>query len=142
MREPALIVHLIGVVLWVGSTATGAFTAAQLAATATGETRTVGLGVVRRVLLVLGAPGLLLAWAGGLTMLIEGWSDLYARAGWMHGKLTIGLVLAALHGVVVGRVRRAATGQREASPALMTGLAMTIVVLALVNITLAIVRPG
>ena len=140
LREISLIVHIAGVVLWVGGAAATAWTAAQLA-TATPEARREGLGAVRRALLAVVTPGILLAWVGGLTLFLSA-LDLYARAGYLHGKITIAVVISALHGVLVARVRKAADGTREASAATFGGLAMAIVVLALAAVALVILRPG
>ena len=140
LREISLIVHIAGVVLWVGGAAAAAWTAAQLA-TASPEARREGLGAVRRALLAVVTPGILLAWVGGLTLFLSA-LDLYARAGYLHGKITIAVVISALHGVLVARVRKAADGTREASAATFGGLAMAIVVLALAAVALVILRPG
>lgn len=140
LREISLIVHIAGVVLWVGGAAAAAWTAAQLAA-ATPGVRAEGLGAVRRALLAVVTPGILLAWVGGLTLFLSA-LDLYARAGYLHGKITIAVVISALHGVLVARVRKAAGGTRETSAATFGGLAMGIVVLALVAVVLVILKPG
>jgi putative membrane protein len=141
LRDVSLVVHLLGVVLWVGGSATGAWTCAQLALTE-GPARGEALGAVRRALLALTVPGLALAWLGGLTMLVSGWTELYARAGWMHGKLTLALALSAVHGVLLGRIRRAASGEREASQSFFAGLAMAIVLVAAAVVSLALLHPG
>lgn len=140
LRETSLVLHIIGVLLWIGGCASAAWAAGQLAL-APAEARKEGLLAVRRSLLVIATPGILLAWAGGLTMFFA-FLDVYARAGWMHGKLTIGLVVAALHGVLVARVRKGATGEREPSQAFFAGVAMTIVLLAAAVVALVVFRPG
>ncbi|AKF07566.1 CopD family protein [Sandaracinus amylolyticus] len=141
LREISLVLHIVGVLLWIGGSASAAWTAAQLALVSSAEQRKEGLLAVRRALLAIVTPGLLLAWAGGLTMFFTA-LDVYSRAGWMHGKLTIGIVVAALHGVLVARVRKGASGEREVSQGFFGGVAMTIVVLAAVVVALVIFRPG
>jgi putative membrane protein len=140
LREPALILHVVGIVLWVGGTALAAWTAAQLALSSR-DAAAAGLAAVRRGLVVIATPGLLLAWLGGLAMFLTG-LDIYARAGWLHGKITIALVLSALHGILMARVRRAATGERPSSQSLFAGLAIAIVCAAAIATALAILRPG
>jgi len=140
MREAAIFVHVLGLLLWIGGTVAGALTAAHLAA-APKEARGEGLIAVRRVMIVLGVPGVLLAWAGGLGMLVPGWSETYAHAGWMHGKLTVALLLTALGGMLTGRIRRAAAGSEPSAPALR-GLAIAFLVLAAMAVALVAVRPG
>jgi uncharacterized membrane protein len=137
MTQIALVVHVLGILLWVGGTITAGWTAAGLVAS--GETK--ALSSVRSALLAIGAPGILLAFAGGLAQLIPNWSTLYAHAGWMHGKLTIGLVLAGLHGMLIGRVRKAATGEVK-TPGVFMGIAVAYAVLALIALGLLMFRPG
>lgn len=139
MREISLFLHVFGVILWIGGCVSAAFTAAQLMGTSA-ATRAEGLSSVRRTLQVIATPGLLLAWLGGLTILVNFW-DIYARAGWMHGKLTLGIVLSAVHGILLARVRRAATGGGGSSGA-FAGFAMALVVGAAIVVALVIFRPG
>ena len=136
-QQIAVVVHVFGILLWVGGTATAAWVAAALVSD--GEPK--ALSAVRKSLLMLGAPGMLLAWAGGLAMLVPNWSQ-YSHAGWMHGKLTIGLVLAGLHGALVGRVRRPAAGTRLATPSFFAGISIAYLVLALAAVGLVMLRPG
>jgi uncharacterized membrane protein len=97
---------------------------------------------VRRAVLVVATPGLLLAWAGGLTMLIPHFSEMYMRAGWMHGKLTVAVIATALTGVVTGKVRRVARDEALASPGLMWTLGILLVLLGAAAVVLAVLRPG
>ncbi len=133
----ALVVHFLGLLLWIGGAITTAWIAAGLVSA--GETN--ALSTVRSALLAVVTPGILLATIGGLALLIPAWGAHYAHAPWMHAKLTIGLVLGALHGVLVGRVRRAASG-KPVSPGLFVGIAVAYAVLGLAGVALAILRPG
>lgn len=135
-QQIALIIHVLGVVLWIGGTATTAWTAASLVSD--GEQK--ALSAVRKALLMLGAPGMLLAWLGGLAMLIAGWSR-YSHEGWMHAKLAIALVLAGLHGALVGRVRKAIAGTAKPSSGFFAGVAVGYLVLALAAISLVMIQP-
>lgn len=132
----ALIVHLLGLVLWIG----GAITCSWIAASLVAAKETKALSSVRSALLAVVTPGILLAIMGGLARLIPFWSAEYAHAGWMHGKLTIGLVLAGMHGLLVNRVRKAATGT-PVSPGVFVSIAVGYAVLALIAMALAILRP-
>lgn len=109
IRTIALIVHLVGAVLWVGGTVS-ALTVAALAGRARKENRAPALHAARRVGLLYGGVGIVLAWVGGLTVLIPSFSEHYARAGWMHTKLTLLVVMAAVTGISSGVLRRAAGG--------------------------------
>lgn len=147
LREISLIVHLVGVVVWIGGSATGAWTAAQLISAPSGASVSAsaphaGLVAVRKALLALTMPGILLAWAGGLTMFVAHFETMYAHAGWMHGKVALGVVASGLHGALVARVRKASDGTKPGSPGLFAGLAMGIVLVALVVVALVILKPG
>jgi protoporphyrinogen IX oxidase len=137
MLELARVCHLFGVLLWVGGMATAAAAGITLAGKPDAQ-REAGLEAVRAALRVLATPGLLLAWLGGLALLVSGWSEVYARAGWMHGKLTIGILLSGVHGMLLARTRPA---KPAASRPFVIALALTLV-LALINVSLAILRPG
>lgn len=133
----ALVVHFLGLLLWIG----GAITASWMAASIVSSGDTKALSSVRSALLAVVAPGILLATIGGLARLLPAWSTQYAHAPWMHAKLTIGLVLGALHGVLVGRVRKASKGQ-PVSAGFFVGMAVAYAVLGAAAVALAILRPG
>lgn len=134
----ALVVHFLGLMLWIGGAMTCAWMAAGLAAS--GDTK--ALSSVRSALFAIVMPGIVLATIGGLARLVPNWSAHYAHAPWMHAKLTIGLVLGALHGVLVGRVRKAAAGTQPATPGVFVGIAVAYGVFGLLAVALAILRPG
>jgi protoporphyrinogen IX oxidase len=103
------IVHVIGNVLWLGGGALAAFALARLAREQA-DARLAAARALRAAVLMLVTPGMLLSLGAGLVMLLSYWSDLYAKAPWMHAKLTVGLIAAAFSGVLTGRLRRAAQG--------------------------------
>jgi uncharacterized membrane protein len=133
----ALVVHFLGLLMWIGGATTASWMAASLVSA--GDTK--ALSSVRSALLAIVVPGILLATIGGLARLVPGWSAHYAHAPWMHAKLTIGLVLGGLHGLLVNRVRKASQGTAVA-PGVFVGIAVTYAVLGLSAVALAIVRPG
>lgn len=139
MDQVARLIHILGVVLWIGGTVTALWAAAS--APASKEGREAALSAARRAMMAIAGPGILLAWLGGLTLLLSHWSDVYARAGWMHGKLTVGIVVSALHGIATARMRKAATGERDASAGLFAGFAIAVLLLGLVAIALVVLRP-
>jgi putative membrane protein len=91
----------------------------------------------RRLLRYIATPAMVVAWAAGLWLLYEGgmW-----RAGWMHGKLTLVVLLSAVHGLdakwvkdfAADRNRHSARFYRVANE-LPTLLMVGIVVLAVVK---------
>ena len=139
-HDLAIATHLVGVILWIG-TMVGAAIIAAGAANQPEETRKAMLGAVRRVLLAISAPAMLIAFAAGLSFLVPNFTTLYAHAGWMHAKLTLVLIMAALHGVLTARVRKGSKGA-PVSSGLLSGLAVAIVLGAAAVVFLAILRPG
>jgi uncharacterized membrane protein len=103
------IVHVIGNVLWLGGGVVSAFTFALLASESA-PTRRAAARSLRTVVLTIVTPGMLLSIGAGLVMLLSYWSELYAKAPWMHMKLTVGLIAAGFSGVLSGRLRRASQG--------------------------------
>ncbi len=139
MHALARILHILGIILWIG----GGLSGALVAMTAAGrgkDIREAMLADVRRVLLFVSAPGLVLAFAGALAMLVPGW-DTYHSMGWVHAKLTLGVVLAGVSGVLSGRIRKAASGERDAPSGLYAALGGTLAMGALLAIVLVELRP-
>ena len=134
------VVHILGVIFWIG----GAVTVAWIATAIGGdnkESSSTGLSqVARSAALRIATPGMVLAWVGGLILLATHWST-YARAGWMHGKITVALIVAALTGVLSGKLRKAAQGE-PVSVGTLRGLGWAIALLAVLNVVLALVGPS
>lgn len=139
MTSAALILHLLGVVLWIGGGVAGALIAMSAAARGR-DLRLALLGDVRRALLFVSGPGLVLAFAGGLALLATSW-DVYRTMGWVHAKLTLGLFLAAVSGILSARLRTAASGERDVPAGLFAALAGTLGLGALLAIVLVVTRP-
>jgi uncharacterized membrane protein len=134
------IIHVIGNVIWLGGGAASAFTFVQLA----GEdekVRVAAAGALRSLTLKLVTPGMLLSLSAGLVMLVMHWSDLYAKAPWMHIKLTVGLIAAAFSGVLSGRLRRAAAGSAVTPGAIRTA-GIILLLSAVVAVTMVMTRFG
>ncbi len=139
-RNIAIATHLIGMALWIGGAATAAMVAA--AAAREGEAGRPTLAAARRAVLFVATPGMLLAWIAGLSYLVPNFTTLYARAGWMHGKLTLLIILTGITGVLTGRLRRGAAGTKPVSPGMMGGLSLAVVVIAALIVFLAVLKPG
>jgi len=121
------VLHLLGVVGWMG----GVLAVAMVALA--GKTH---YGAARGVSNKLVNPAMGLAWVGGLTMLVLSWAA-YARAPWMHVKLTLVVVASALTGVLGARIKRAMKGDSELSPGLVRGLAIGLLVIAIGAVVMA-----
>jgi uncharacterized membrane protein len=140
-RELAVATHLIGAMLWIGGTVAAAVVAIA-GARETGDTQKAVLTAARRAALYVAAPGLLIAFVAGLAYLVPNFTTIYARAGWMHGKLTLVLIAAAMTGVFTGRLRRAAAGTKPASVGLFAAAALVSVLVAAAVSFLAELQPG
>jgi len=137
----AKIVHILGIVVWLGGGAVTALIMMLLASQAA-ETRAQAAVAARRLTLTMVTPGMLAAWGGGLVMLLTNWSTIYAKAPWMHTKLLIGLIAAGITGVLTGRLRRAASGEKEVAPGAMKLVASILLVSAIAGVALVLARPG
>jgi protoporphyrinogen IX oxidase len=134
------IVHVIGNILWLGGGALAAFAFLQLASS-DAATRKSGALALRKSALLLVTPGMLLSFAAGLTMLLSYWSELYAKAPWMHMKLTVGLIAAAFSGVLSARLRKASEGH-VVSPGSVRLAGIILVVSAIAGVSLVLTRFG
>ena len=77
-------IHMVGMLFWVGSAV-----AIGVAATVKSDAPRQSATALRKASLVVTAPAMVLSFVGGLGMLIPNFSAIYARAGWMHTKLTL-----------------------------------------------------
>jgi putative membrane protein len=123
--------HLVGAFLWLGTS----IGVALVAAAAAGDQRAPVAVLARRVALRIATPGLVLAFAGGLTMLALS-LDLYARAGWMHGKLLLVVIAAGLHGAISGKLRKMAGGAEVGGLAGLAYAYLAILVLVVIAVLL------
>ncbi|MGB5703856.1 MAG: CopD family protein [Polyangiales bacterium] len=127
--------HFLGIIFWIGSAVAVSIAAASPMPWESGIAQ-----ALRKVTLRVTTPAMLVAFAGGFGMLIPDFAEVYAKQGWMHGKLTLLLILAGATGVLTGKLRRWADGQ-EVTQKTFARLAWVISVLAVVIVTLAIFRP-
>lgn len=135
----ARILHVVGNILWLGGGAACAF-AMVLMASGTKEVRLAAAKALRTITVYIVTPGMLLGLAGGLTILLSSWSDLYAKQPWMHMKLTVGLIAIAFSGVLTGRLRRAANGDDGPVGGLKL-VAAVLVLSAILGAALVFLRP-
>ena len=129
--------HILGVILWIG----GVVTVGYAAALASEDAQQGTAGALRKAVLALSTPAMLIAWVAGLWMLFTHWSDVYSKAGWMHAKLTLALIVTGLTGVVTGKLRKAAKGEAELKPGLMRSFAVLILGLSAGVLALAVLKP-
>ncbi len=136
----ARIIHVLGNILWLGGGTVAAFAMANFALGAK-DNRVAAAQVVRKVVTHVVTPGMLLSFAAGLYMLLSYWSELYAKAPWMHMKLTVGLVAAGFSGVLSGKLRRAANGAEITGGAMRTA-GWVLLLSAVAGVVLVFTRIG
>jgi putative membrane protein len=114
-------VHVLAVVVWIGS-----LVGIGLVATAEGDAKIRGT-LARRIYQKAAVPAFVIAFGAGLFRLLRGWNEGYlsafgtwmngySKSPWMHAKLTMALVIIALHHVVGGRTRKMANDGATAGP--------------------------
>lgn len=133
--------HVIGHVLWLGGGIAVAFFAASTVADPP-EVRRVTFPRLSRFGRRMINPGLGLAFLTGLTLLVLGWTEVYAKAPWMHTKLTVGIIAAGLTGVLVSRLKKQSAGLRETRAVLYRFVGWSLAATALLNALLVYLRPG
>ena len=126
--------HIAAVVTWIGGMLAVALTLTYLS----GGRETDGrlATAIRRWDFRVTSPAILIVWALGLTLAeLGGWFP----QPWLMIKLVVVLALSALHGVLVGNLRRAAAGATP--PAYLRYAAPAIVAGVVVVVSLVVVKP-
>jgi uncharacterized membrane protein len=135
------ILHVIGNVAWIGGGVAAALAMALLASEAD-TTRLAAARALRKVVLWLVTPGMLLSLAAGVAMLLNDWAVLYAKAPWMHAKLTVGLVAAAFSGVLSGRLRRGSNDAAALTPGVFRNAGLVLLLSGIANVCFVFLRFG
>jgi protoporphyrinogen IX oxidase len=128
--------HLFGAIVWIGGIVTVAMAALALTAMSTKDGVIALRGTARR----LAVPGMILAWVGGLGLLINKFH--YMKAGWFHGKLLFVLIASGLTGVITAKLRKVELGQVEMAESKLRPLGMIVLFIALLTVVTAVFKPG
>ncbi|MEZ4287934.1 MAG: CopD family protein [Polyangiales bacterium] len=83
-------------------------------------------------------PSMIVAFAGGLGMLLPNFTALYAKAGWMHAKLLFVVLFAGVTGALSASLRKPEQSRRAAEKKMALLIAVFVVVIA----SLAVLKPG
>lgn len=137
----AKIVHVIGNIVWLGGGMAAAFAMAFLASESK-DTRLAAAKALRKLVLTTVTPAMVVSLAAGLYLLLTGWSELYAKAPWMHAKLTVGLIAAAFSGVLTGKLRRASATGEDVSANSMKLAGSVLLLSAVANVFFVFLRFG
>ena len=90
----------------------------------------------RRILRAVATPAMVLTWLFGLWLAVQGG---WFTQGWLHVKLLFVLALSALHGIALGRLRRAGPGGEV--PGLVRNLPWITILLVAGAALLAVWKP-
>jgi uncharacterized membrane protein len=127
--------HFLGITFWIGTAVAVAIAASAPTTWESGLAQ-----ALRKVTARVTTPAMLVAFAGGVGMLVPNFAEQYAKQGWMHTKLALLLALAGATGVLTGKLRKWAEGQ-EVTPAVFAKLSWAISILSILIVTLAVFRP-
>jgi putative membrane protein len=137
--------HVVAVVAWIG----GDLAMAVVATSSDGDEKLRGT-LARKLYQRIAAPGFTVAFALGLYRLLTGWRAAtvdangivaggYGKAPWMHIKLTLALVIIAVHHIMGARAKKMM--KDGAKPGPMGVLGAIVAACALGAIVMVIVRP-
>ena len=92
----------------------------------------------RRLLRAIINPAMIATWVLGLWLM---WDGPYARAGWLHAKLALVIVMSGVHGLFARHVRAFATDQNRHSQRFYRIINEVPTILMIVIVVLVIVKP-
>ena len=92
----------------------------------------------RRLLRAIINPAMIASWALGLWLV---WDGPYARAGWLHVKLILVLVMSGVHGLLARYVRQFALDQNKHSQKFYRIINEVPTILMIAIVILAVVKP-
>lgn len=132
--------HIAAVAIWTGGVLLAAVTivAARSTAADNGSGRSTILNAVRRWDRRVTSPAMLLTWAFGLTLALQGG---WFPAPWLIVKLALVLLLSAVHGILSGTLRRLARAEGS-TPSLMLRHGPIVTVATVIAIVvLVVIKP-
>jgi putative membrane protein len=133
--------HIAAVVVW-----SGGMLAAAVAIAALSESRHAGeasvdaamLETVRRWDRRVTSPAMLLVWALGLVLALQGG---WFAEGWLKLKLPVVLLLSALHGMLSGSLRRLGRAGGAPLPSILRHSPAAIIVCIALIVMIAVTKP-
>jgi putative membrane protein len=104
-----IVIHVTGIVLWIGGLMAASFALAQHTQETNPDARAAFAKLEKKILRAFADPGAALAIVSGIALIWTN-SSYYLNARWMHGKLALVLLLVGMHGLVGVRAKRYAAG--------------------------------
>ena len=107
MDRALIVAHVVGNIFWIGAIA-----ATVLTMTAkSGDAKTRG-ELAQQIYLKVAVPGFVLSFVAGVARLALDTGH-YFKQPWFHAKLTVALIVIALHHIIGARAKRMAKGDSE-----------------------------
>ena len=106
-----LVLHLFGIVLWIGGLLMTAALLSQHARESSPEAIGALTRLEKKAMCTMADPGALLAILAGITMILSN-PSYYLYATWLHFKLTLVVVLIILHGFIGVEMKSQQKGMR------------------------------
>jgi putative membrane protein len=132
-----LVVHVFGIVLWIGGLLMTAALLVQHAKEAAPEARAALTRMEKKSLRMMADPGALLTVAAGITLIFTN-KSYYLHATWLHFKLVFVVILIGLHGYIGVTAKSVQMGKRQmtAGQAWLLFAAVLAVLLSILIVTL------
>jgi putative membrane protein len=132
LHEVLKTMHITAMMMWIGTLALTPIVALRLSDERAALQKFRAMAGPLMACAMLTALGFGLATAG-----FAGWFGL----PWVHAKLALAIVLAALHGVISGQLRRITTDMAYGPPPWLAWISPAIVVLVVAAVFIAVAKP-
>lgn len=110
-----LVVHIFGIVLWIGGLLTTTVLLSQHARETSPEARAALTRLEKKAMRAMADPGALLAILAGITLIFTN-PSYYVQATWLHFKLTLVVVMIILHAFIGIEMKGQQKGTRAMTP--------------------------
>ena len=135
MASLLIALHVAAVVVWIGSI----LSVAVVCTSSTGDTKLRGQ-LATELYKKLAVPAFLIAFLAGAARLVSDLGGYFVATKFMHPKLTLALVVIALHHVIGARAKRMATEQTKDAGNALT-LAVALLACAVAASFFAVLKP-
>jgi putative membrane protein len=132
LHEVLKTLHITAVIIWIGTMFLAPIVAVQLADERPALQKFRAMSGMLMALSIAAALGL-----GMTTAAYAGWFGL----PWVQAKLALAVVLAAIHGVISGQLRRLSTDQAYRPPRWLAWLPPVILLLVVAAVFIAVTKP-
>ena len=132
LHEVLKTLHITAVIMWIGAMTLTPIVAVRLAGERVALLKFRGIVGTLMALSIMAALGL-----GMATAAYAGWFGM----PWVHAKLALAIILAAIHGVISGQLRRLTTDLAYRPPRWLAWLPPVILLLVVATVFIAVTKP-